>query len=843
MAKHTPDRCDFRRVGSLLFAPVVLAALLLAAVPAHAQQGWGTPVALGTGLPGWAPAVAVDQAGNVFVAWRVETGADSWIRVRRYSAADATWSVPADLSTPAARPSGNASPIAAVDAAGNAVVIWRQDGIFASRYSATTGSWGAPIVITPAPASADCWVWETIRMAVDPVGRVFVVWVQPCRDPGQFGRYTHTVHAARYAPVTGVVAEATLSDEGTGSSIDADVAVDPLGNATVMWPQWSQPGAVPVVMQAASYTVTTGTWSAPATVLPSPYDGSLSGVRVASDALGHLIAVWQLGDTRDFSVIRTARYDAVSRAWSHIADLGAVTPPRFVTHTHVAVDPAGNAVAVWEEIEPVVGLVPMRVRGARYDARTGAWDPALDLSAPSPVPPNASIATDALGNLTAVWSERGGASPSSHTIRGARLTSSGDRTVTDLAVGDLSGGAIGVGAGGHAAVVWMRGYNAPAEVEVLTWRATPAAPGIASVWPGSGTLTVTVAPPDTHEPAFAPIYYDYSTDDGVTWTTRMPASTVSPVRIGGLANGVAYAVRVRAVNIAGPGAASPPVVGTPVDAPTAPTGLMVARQVGRRVTLQWRPPAAGVPVTGYVVHGGGEAGEVEAGLPVASGLPTLTFDAPPGAYYVRVHALAGAAWSPPSNEIRIYADVPLRPSAPRNLRRVVDGSSVALSWENTFELGAPTGVVLEVVRAGSSSIVPLPVVETFRVDGVPAGRYEVYVRTVNAVGESGFGSGSGITFDVPASCGDAAQGPPHVPTDLVAVSSGLNYHVAWAPPADGPAVESYVVQVDGSYTDTTTTTSRVLSGLAPPGVYAVSVAGRNSCGTGPATAPATVLVP
>jgi titin len=318
-------------------------------------------------------------------------------------------------------------------------------------------------------------------------------------------------------------------------------------------------------------------------------------------------------------------------------------------------------------------------------------------------------------------------------------------------------------------------------------------------------------------------------------------SLVSPIRIGGLTNGVEYAVRVRAVNVAGAGAVSAAVGGTPLAAPGAPAGLMVTARAGRRLTLQWQPPTSGVTPTGYVVQGGGESGEVEASLPVASGLPTLTFDAPPGAYYVRVHALAGSAWSPASNEIRIYADVPLRPSPPRNLRRVVNGSSVALSWENTFELGAPTGILLEVVRAGSSSVIPLPVVETYRVNGVPSGHYEVQVRAVNDIGESGFGSA--VALDVPGSCGVASQGPPHAPTDFVTATSGRAYHLAWAPPAAGPAVESYEVQVAGSYTTTTPTTARVLSGLAPPGTYTVSVAARNTCGTGPATPPATVVIP
>ena len=88
---------------------------------------------------------------------------------------------------------------------------------------------------------------------------------------------------------------------------------------------------------------------------------------------------------------------------------------------------------------------------------------------------------------------------------------------------------------------------------------------------------------------------------------------------------------------------------------------------------------------------------------------------------------------------------------------------------------------------------------------------------------------------VPASCADATQGPPHVPTGFVAATSGRSYHLAWEPPATGPALESYIVQVGGTFTGATPTTSRALSGVAPPGAYTISVAARNSCGIGPAS--------
>ena len=74
-------------------------------------------------------------------------------------------------------------------------------------------------------------------------------------------------------------------------------------------------------------------------------------------------------------------------------------------------------------------------------------------------------------------------------------------------------------------------------------------------------------------------------------------------------------------------------------------------------------------------------------------------------------------------------------------------------------------------------------------------------------------------------------------------TSGRSYHLAWEPPATGPALESYIVQVGGTFTGATPTTSRALSGVAPPGAYTISVAARNSCGIGPSTASMTIVIP
>jgi len=66
-------------------------------------------------------------------------------------------------------------------------------------------------------------------------------------------------------------------------------------------------------------------------------------------------------------------------------------------------------------------------------------------------------------------------------------------------------------------------------------------------------------------PSGTPTNYDYSIDDGLTWSTRNPAGTWSPLTIYGLTNGTSYNVKIRARDADGPGPASATTTATPTN--------------------------------------------------------------------------------------------------------------------------------------------------------------------------------------------------------------------------------------------------------------------------------------
>ena len=96
--------------------------------------------------------------------------------------------------------------------------------------------------------------------------------------------------------------------------------------------------------------------------------------------------------------------------------------------------------------------------------------------------------------------------------------------------------------------------------------------------------------------------YEYSTDDGVTFTALNPSSNQSPITIGGLTNGSTYTVRIRAVNSVGSSCTSATVAVTPLlgTVPDAPTNLIVT-PINTGGTIQFTPPVndGGSSITNY----------------------------------------------------------------------------------------------------------------------------------------------------------------------------------------------------------------------------------------------------
>jgi len=94
----------------------------------------------------------------------------------------------------------------------------------------------------------------------------------------------------------------------------------------------------PAGVQAAARPTTTGVWSPPALV--STPNLAASGIRLAVDAAGNAVAVWLSGENR---VVQAAIRPGASGEWQpqiDVSESGASAP-------RVTMDAAGSAVAIW----------------------------------------------------------------------------------------------------------------------------------------------------------------------------------------------------------------------------------------------------------------------------------------------------------------------------------------------------------------------------------------------------------------------------------------------------------------------------------------------------------------
>jgi hypothetical protein len=273
-----------------------------------------------------------------------------------------------------------------------------------------------------------------------------------------------------------------------------------------------------------------------------------------------------------------------------------------------------------------------------------------------------------------------------------------------------------------------------------------------------------------------------------------------------------------------------------VTTPQPPTGLFASSIVGNTLTLRFTPPEVGPAATGFLLEGGVSSGETLASIPTGSTAPIFTIEAPDGAFYVRMRTLTAAGTSGPSNEIRVFIDVPQAPSAPTNLLATVSGSNLTLAWRNTNGGGVPTSMALDVTGSFVGSL-SIPLGDGASFDGVPAGTYTLALRAANSTGSSP--ASNSVTISFPSTC----SGAPLPPANFVVVKTGTNLRLFWDPADSGPAPTDFVLTVTGAFNGSVLLAARTISASVAPGSYNLSIQARNACGTSAATAVQTVVVP
>ena len=285
---------------------------------------------------------------------------------------------------------------------------------------------------------------------------------------------------------------------------------------------------------------------------------------------------------------------------------------------------------------------------------------------------------------------------------------------------------------------------------------------------------------------------------------------------------------------------------SPSTLPSAPQSLtaVVARNA---VTFSWQAPssAASEPVVGYVLEAGFGPGSTVGTLALGNVL-TNSLTAPTGVFFVRLRAQTAAGVGPPSNEVQVATGEAAPPSPPQALLATVQGTLVSLQWTENLQGPVIAGYQLQAGTApllANLGVLPLPATaRTFAVNAVP-GTYFLRVVAVNAAGAS---VGSNEAVVVP---GAGACTAPAAPLAFAAVAAPSVLSVRWDVAQTGAIPTSYLLQAGsvsgasdrGSVSFSGATTAA--AGTVPVGPYFLRVFAVNACGSSPASAEASAVVP
>ncbi len=154
-----------------------------------------------------------------------------------------------------------------------------------------------------------------------------------------------------------------IETDDAGSPYDPELAFDTHGNVLAVW---SKTDGIRSNIWAKRYTAATNSWEA-AVKIETDDTGNAYDPQIVTDASGNALAIWSQNDGYRLN-IWSNRYIAEANSWS-IPELIETNTSGHANNPQLAIDTAGNAVAIWSENR---GIHPQYWTN-RYNTATGQW--------------------------------------------------------------------------------------------------------------------------------------------------------------------------------------------------------------------------------------------------------------------------------------------------------------------------------------------------------------------------------------------------------------------------------------------------------------------------------------
>jgi hypothetical protein len=332
------------------------------------------------------PQIAMDSAGNALAVWKQWDGTRDSIWSNRYVAGSG-WQSAQLIETDNAGHAGG--PQIAMDSAGNALAVWWQwdgtrDSIWSNRYVAGSG-WQTAQLIETHPGYVN-----SPQIAMDGAGNALAVWKQwdGTRD---------SIWSNRYVAGSGWQSAQLIETGDAGSAFDPQIAMDGAGNALAVW---RQSDGMHYNIWSDRYVAGSGWQSAQLIEIDDASDAY--DPQIAMDGAGNALAVWHQSDNTHSSIWFN-RYVAGS-GWQSAQPI-ATDSAEDAVFPQIAIDGAGNALAVWRQ---TTDSWRENIWSSRYVSGSG-WQSAQLIetdNAGDAFHPR--IVMDRAGNALAVWQQSDG---------------------------------------------------------------------------------------------------------------------------------------------------------------------------------------------------------------------------------------------------------------------------------------------------------------------------------------------------------------------------------------------------------------------------------------------------
>ena len=369
------------------------------------DNGWSNAKLVETDNIGGAitPQIAFDPNGNAMAVWSQSDGIQYSVWANRYKPGSG-WGVPELVEEE--KTGGASDPQIAIDASGNALVVWKQSDsngvrrVWANR-SASGARWnpGAAELIENGAGTI-----SSPQIAFDSSGNAMAVW-------SQWDGTRYNIWANLNSPIDGWDADAAkmIEADNEGDAYTPQIAFDVNGNALAVWYQFDRNGKSSIWANRYSSGSGPGSGWHSAEKIEADDTGNVLSPQIAIGPDGDALVVWSQSRNGGTDNIWSNRYTAGSgpnSGWNtNAAQLIETVDTGDASSPQIAFDPEGNALAVWYQTD-----------GTRYDIWANRYIPGRGWGTAELIEfdklgdaENPQIAIDSSGNALAVWEQSDGA--------------------------------------------------------------------------------------------------------------------------------------------------------------------------------------------------------------------------------------------------------------------------------------------------------------------------------------------------------------------------------------------------------------------------------------------------